>query len=249
MRTPVQSPVFGWLLCALLAGAQAQPIEPRGPRPAMEAPVVGRMIDAQGALRTVSGLAGNFLAGPEQAHGVAALACSDQVCVTAPDPSVLAIDGKRAASYVPQNGAFVTWTVGGRALAPEPLPWNPLQSGDTVLSIRLTPEGGDIAVRRGGAIWIVSQDGGVLDALPPEADGPVLLVAEGVIYARQDGVILRRPDGTESSFPAPGVTALFAMSPGWVEAAAGGSLYALRTSAGREGLYVLPANAAPGDPQ
>ncbi|HXP85910.1 MAG TPA: hypothetical protein VN841_14395 [Bryobacteraceae bacterium] len=234
---------------AMLAAvsAQAQAVNPRGGRPAIEAPRIGKMIDAKGVLRTVSGVAGNFLAGPAEAQGVAALACAAQACVTAPDAAVLATDGRRAVAYSQQTNQFISWNIGNRKTPPEQLGWNPLQNGDEVLSIRVTPAGANIAIRRRDAVWIVSQEGTALDTLPPEAAGPVLLLPDCIIYARDDAVVLRRPDGTELSFPAPAVRALYAMSPDWVEAAAADGLHALRTTADREILYVLPATVLPGD--
>jgi hypothetical protein len=228
------------------AGVPAQPIPPRGARPAVEAPRVGKMIDAQGVLRTVAGVSGNFLTGAAEEQGVVALACAAQVCVTAPTAAVLATDGKRSVAYLPQTGEFLNWNIRSRVTAQEPLAWNPLQNGDEVLSMRLTPAGADIAIRRNAAVWIVDQDGAVLDTLPPEAAGPVLLLDDGVVYARDDAVVLRRRDGTELSFRAPAVRALYAMSSNWVEAAGADAMYALRTTAGREGLSVLPAGALPG---
>ena len=74
----------------------------------------------------------------------------------------------------------------------------------------------------------------------------MLLLDDGSIYARDDAVVLRRRDGTELSFRAPAVRALYAMSRDWVEAAGADAMYALRTTAGREGLSVLPAAALPG---
>jgi hypothetical protein len=228
------------------AGVPAQPIPPRGARPAVEAPRVGKMIDGQGVLRTVTGVSGNFLTGPGEEQGIIALACAVQVCVTAPAAAVLATDGKRSVAYLPQTGEFVNWSMRSRVTAQEPLAWNPLQNGDEVLSMRLTPAGADIVIRRNAAVWIVDQDGAVLDTLPPEAAGPVLLLDDGSIYARDDAVVLRRRDGTELSFRAPAVRALYAMSRDWVEAAGADAMYALRTTAGREGLSVLPAAALPG---
>jgi hypothetical protein len=234
---------FGMLAAA---GVPAQPVTQRRARPAVEAPIVGKMIDAQGVLRTVAGVSGNFLTGPAEEHGVVAFACAARVCVTAPDAGVLTTDGKRSVAYLPQMGEFVNWSMRGRATAQEPLAWNPLQNGDEVLSMRLTPAGADIAIRRNAAVWVVDQDGAALDTLPPEAAGPVLLLDDGVVYARDDTLVLRRRDGTELSFPAPGVRALYAMSRDWVEAAGADTLYALRTTASRESLYVLPAGVLSG---
>jgi len=204
---------------------------------------VGKMVDAQGALRTVSGIAGNFLAGSVEARAVVALDCSRQACVTAPDGEVLATDGRREVAYLAETNEFIGWNIdnhSGWRSAPESLAWNPVMDGDEVLSLRLTSAGAEIAIRRGGSVWIVSQDGAALGTLPADAVGVVLLLDEGEVFARQDAVVLRRADGTETSFPASGVRALYRMSPDWVEAVGPYALYAVRTTAGRENVYVLP---------
>lgn len=233
----MRSFVIGAILTPLLAvTAQAQ----HGAHPAVQPPQVGKMIDAQRTLRPVSGIAGNFLTGPGEAQGVSTFACSAQACVTASDPRVLATDGKRVVAYLPQSNAFAGWNLGGRAAGQEPLAWNPLLPGDEVLSIRITSAGADVAIRRAGAVEIVAQDGTLIDTLPSGATGPVLLFAAGSLYAGDDAVVLRRPDGTTISFPTSGVEALYSMSPDWVEAVAGNTLYAIRTTPGREALYGLP---------
>jgi hypothetical protein len=236
MKSP---PKFrGLTACALLAAASLH--AQHHSRPAVELPRVGKMLDARGILRTVSGIAGNFLAGPDGAGGVSVFACGQQACATLPHAGALAIDGKRAVAYLLRTNQFVEWNTGARMSAPAPLAWNPLTPGDDVLSILLTPVGGEISVRRGGDVWIVDQDGAALDTLPAEAVGPVLLLDSGVVYARDDAIVLRRPNGTQLNFPAPGVDALYAMSPGWVQAVTAHAMYALQTTTGHEGLYVLP---------
>jgi hypothetical protein len=226
------------VVCAMLAASVQAQHGSRG----VETPRVGKMVDAQGALRSVSGVAGNFLAGPVEAQGVVALDCSRQACITAPDTEVLATDGKRAVAYLPATSEFMGWNLGGRS-PPESFSWNPVTDGDKVLSLRLTLAGAEIAIRRGGAVWIVSQDGSALGTLPADATGAVLLLDAGAVYARQDAVVVCRADGTETSFPVQGIRALYRMSPDWVEAVAPGALYAVRTTAGREGAYVLPGGS------
>jgi hypothetical protein len=106
-----------------------------------------------------------------------------------------------------------------------------------VLSIQA---GWKLAVRRGAVVWIVSSAGATLDSLPPEA-GPVLLLDDGgVAYATSDSLVLRRPSGNEMRFDAPGVDALFQLGDGYLEARSSVAVYALRTAAGRESLFLLP---------
>ena len=95
-------------------------------------------------------------------------------------------------------------------------------------------------------MWIVSPtDGTIPDSLPfTSALAAVLLIPNGVVYATSGALVFRKSDGSELIFPASGVTALFALGDGYVEARAGDILYTLRTIAGREQLFQLPQPAA-----
>jgi hypothetical protein len=65
-------------------------------------------------------------------------------------------------------------------------------------------------------------------------------ISNGIVYATADELVLRRADGSEQRYSAPGVRDLFAIGEGWAEARADVAIFALRTDMGRERLYVLP---------
>jgi hypothetical protein len=115
----------------------------------------------------------------------------------------------------------------------------------TVLSLG---PGFTIAVERSGIVWLVSSDGTILDSLPPSATA-ALLTANGVVYSTSSALILRKSNGAELSFPAQGIQDLFILGDGYVEARAGGVLYALRTIPGREQLFQLPQPVAERSPR
>ncbi len=74
----------------------------------------------------------------------------------------------------------------------------------------------------------------------PSQAGAVLLLPDATVYSTSDALVLRKADGSEVRFAVVGVTALYAMGEGYVEAMTPLGVYALRTVAGREALFVLP---------
>jgi hypothetical protein len=213
------------------------------------------MLDRQGSLRPVYGVGGSFHVERATAVGVVSTACAGSLCVAktnsaliswntaagvvTPAPAggaVIAVDATGATIYFPSVGQFGRWQNGALTMLD-------LSVYGTVLSLGSGSSGLTIAVERAGVVWIVSADGSILDSLPLGA-GAVLLIPNGVVYATSGALILRRRDGSELSFPAQGVQgaqgALFALGDGYIEARAGGVLYALRTIPGREQLFQLP---------
>jgi hypothetical protein len=215
-------------------------------------PALGQMLDRQNSLRPVYGAGGSFHVENPTAEGVLSTACAGTLCVAKTESSLLssgvvtpapagaaiiAVDATGATIYFPstqqfgrwQNGALSTLslTVTGQVLS--------LFSG----SLFPGPSGLNLAVERAGIIWILSENGSILDSLPPGASA-VQLTSNGVVYTTSAALILRNSNGTELSFPATGVTNLLALGDGYVEARAGSILYALRTIPGREQLFQLP---------
>jgi hypothetical protein len=88
-------------------------------------------------------------------------------------------------------------------------------------------------VKREGAVFVVDEQGGVLDALPAEARA-VLAIGEAIVYATDEELVLRHADHSELHFALRGVTMLRTIGADYVQA--GG--HALRISSGQ--LYVLP---------
>jgi len=87
----------------------------------IEVPSVGMIVDAAGNLRTVQGVAGNFLLGPAMASGVLSAACSEQLCLAKtnskilsatgevdapPGPAVFGLHGETAVIFFPESRAF-----------------------------------------------------------------------------------------------------------------------------------------------
>jgi hypothetical protein len=226
-------------------------------------PQVGSMIDTGGALRTVSGIAGSFVAGPVRAPRTLALACADNFCIAKTEGSlitphgilsvptgaaVLATDGKRSMVWFAQSGAFVELWIGGRTPRLRSQAW---KVDGRVLSMRITPDGADIAVRRDSGVWIVTPDGTAIDTLPAEASGAVLLLDAGAAYVSGTDVVVRNGDGSEVRFALPSAPqAIFRMGADWVEIITAAANYALRInpglgtpaaiSFGRPSIFMLP---------
>jgi hypothetical protein len=227
----------------------------------LDVPRVGQMLDQRGFLRNVFGVGGSFTAGPpfegEFEGKVLSTACSRALClaktdsaivsgnsVTAapPGPAVIGLDGASAWIYFSETQQFAHWQAG--ALTPFDL-----KIDGEILSLQAGLEAGlRLAVRRDSGVWIISAEGAILDSLPPET-GPVLLIDGGaIVYGAPDVVVLRRSNGTELRFNARGVDALFQAGEGYVEVRSGGAIYALRTAAGMERLFLLPGSGKTGSP-
>lgn len=217
-------------------------------------PQVGSMIDPGGALRIVSGIAGSFVAGPVGATRTLAMACADNFCIAKTDRSlitphgmvsapagdaVIATDGKRSMVWLAQPGEFFELWMGGRAPQLQPQAW---KVDGRVLSLRITLQGADIAVRRASGVWIVTPDGTVIDTLPAEASGAVLLLDAGTAYVSGMDVVVRNGDGSEERFAVPSAPrAMFRMGADWVEILTAAANYALRIDSG----LGAPATAGP----
>ncbi|HEY6344553.1 MAG TPA: hypothetical protein VIY49_23920 [Bryobacteraceae bacterium] len=240
-------------LCLLPVGLHAQS--------GLNRPDLGLMIDRQGSLRQVAGVSGSFLVGAPQAAGALSFACSQTLCAAklkdsilfsttdfrlcalasgstfaAPEgDAVIAADESGATIYFRESSQFERWQNG----ALTPLDW--VAAGE-ILSIGSGTSSSTLAVRLNGGVWIVSTAGAVLDSLPSSAQA-VLLLSGATVYTTASDVVLRRADGSEINFAAAGVSQLFAMSDGWVEARGKNALFALRIDSGHESLYWLPQPA------
>jgi hypothetical protein len=214
----------------------------------IEVPAVGTMVDPSGALRPVLGLAGNFLLGPATVSGVLSVACSQRLCLAKTDSKILSATGETdappgpaifglgavdAVVYFPESRMFADWHDDTLEL----LDW---EVDGEVLSIRFHGGEAEIAVRRDQDIWIVHPDGSVIDWIVSTA-GPVLLLVEGVLFATDTEVVLRRPDWSEVRFDLTSAVSITAMGPHYAAIHAGNATYALRTESGRESLFLLPA--------
>jgi len=214
----------------------------------IDVPDVGILVDPSGSLRPVQGVAGNFLVGVPAALGILSAACAERLCLAKtdskilsaggetdapPGPAIFGLDGKEAIVYFLETHSFARWRDG----VLDPLDW--AVDGE-VLSIRVRDGTAEIAVRREEDAWIIRPDGAVV-AWIALTRGPVLLLTDGVLFAMADSIVFRRADGAEFRFSLPGTNSIAQMGPHYAAVRAGALTYALRTDAGRERLFLLPA--------
>ena len=140
--------------------------------------------------------------------------------------------------YFPDARMFARW----HDDTLDPLDWT--VDGE-VLSVRLRGGETEIAVRRGGRVWIVHPDGSVVDWIADTA-GPVLLLEEGVLFATDTEVVLRRQDWSKVGFELTGAQTITAMEP-YAAVRSADAVYALRTESGREQLFLLPMYSVTGN--
>ncbi len=132
--------------------------------------------------------------------------------------------------WLAQSGEFFELSMGGRI---SQLHAQALKFDGLVLSMRITSEGTVIAVRRDSGVWIVTPYCTVIDSIPAEAFGAVLLLDAGAAYVSGTDVVVRNGDGSEARFAVPSAPqALFRMGANWVEIVTTAANYALRINPG-----------------
>ena len=226
--------------CAICAWAQS----------GIEIPTIGMFVDPSGALRPVQGVAGNFWLGPSTVSGVLSAACSERMCLAKTDSKIVsamgetdapsgraifAFDAGEAIAYFPDSRTFARW----HDNVIEPLDW--AVDGE-VLAIRIRDGAPEIAVRRDGRVWIVRPDGAVVDWIA-DTTGPVLLLADSVLFVTGEAIFLRGQDASEVRLVLAGAQSITAMGPHYATIRAGDATYALRTEPGQEQLFMLPGSA------
>jgi hypothetical protein len=205
-------------------------------------PNLGKMLDSNGAIRTVYGIAASVTLGDPEITGVLSQACSRKFCLAKTETSIASSSGSVEAPAGPAlfafagNTAFV-WFVESRQLAE----WQngvltPIDSSidGEVLSIRSSAGSVEFAVRRRSGAWLVKPDGSLVDSLPL-SPGPLTLIAGGVVYATRDEIVIR-----DLRIPLDRVTSFSQMAADYLQVRAGGVDYALRVEKGRETLFQLP---------
>lgn len=212
----------------------------------LQAPQVGLMIDSEGHARPVFGVAASVTVAAPTASGVLTSACANGFCVlktavsifaggvesTAPGPAMVVIDGASALIYFPESRRLVRWQAG--SLGPVPF-----DVDGEIVGLRSVAGAMQFAVRRGGVTWIEDSSENALDSLPAPS-GPVLLLPNAAIYTDGEQIVLRRFDGSELRFDAPGAQSMLAMEANYVEVRAGKVSYALRVDPGHERIFELP---------
>jgi hypothetical protein len=221
-------------------------------------PQLGKMLDANGAVRTVYGIASSVTLGDAEMDKVLSSGCSKTFCLAKTDaaivsasgmvsaprgPALFAFDGANAWIWFPASRQLAQWNNAqtapdsrGSISSIEPRPPGAVSSDvfAEVLSIGATAGSVQFAVRRSTGIWIVNQDGSVASALPRDASA-VVLIPGGAVYAKRNGIVIH-----DLELPLEGVTAFSWMSTSYLEVRAGGLNYALRIDPGRETLFQLP---------
>ncbi|HTW64486.1 MAG TPA: hypothetical protein VME17_07720 [Bryobacteraceae bacterium] len=234
---------------------------------AIRPPQMGFAAAADGSLRPVYGVAGNFILGPAAAANVLSQAFSGSLgllktgsTLSAFDPQghVLASiavtdgpalfafspDGVTALAYVASSNTLIEWS--GAKFST--VPFQP--EADNILSIAL-PNAFEAAliVQRGDELWEVrlplTHDQAASQQALPGLTAPVLALASGCLVFRDaGGIVLRQPDNSEVHIPAqlPASFSFQQMSSDWIQLAdaATARRFAIRITPGREGFYQLP---------
>jgi hypothetical protein len=213
-------------------------------------PQVGKMVDANGAVRTVYGIASSVTIGDVEASGVVSAGCgkfclvktetgivSTAGSVDAPGgPALFAFDGDGAIVWFSRARQLARWHEGVLDVCPLP---DGRGSGDaeTVLSIGVSGGAVRFAVRRRNGVWIINQDGSMAGSLP-RATGPVMLIPGGVVYATRSEIVIG-----DVRLALDGVTSFSWMSQSYLQVRAGGVDYSLRIEAGHVTLFQLPGGS------
>jgi hypothetical protein len=237
---------------------------------ALTAPQAGLIRDTAHSLRPVYGIAGNFLLGDPVATGVVSATYSGLYGLIKTDSTVAVIDraGSIAASIAAPEGTalFAFARIGDSALAYlsasdkllvwdgrafETVPFSPtMLAGSAVVAIAAPDsEHAALIVQRDDGLWDVRMQlaTGEVDAQTAieNVAAPVLMLATGeLIYSDGNGLVIRRPDGSERHVDAqlPTSFEFQQMGQDWIQLRdlAGGRHFAIRITPNREQSYQLP---------
>jgi hypothetical protein len=215
----------------------------------LETPRLGMMLDRDGALRPVRGIAANVTLGDAVLRDAVSFGCGRERCLVKTAHAV--VDGDQSAEAPPGNAVFgdsLVYFVETKQLARwrdgklDPIA---VAMEEDVVSLRAAGEGAiDFAVRRDKGVANVrvrvSDGQAELLDLFPEAIGPVMLLRDGVLLATREELVLRRGDGSERRFPIMGAERMFALSENLVQIVTPDGGFAVRVERGREFLFQLP---------
>lgn len=232
------------------------------------APQVGFARDRAGVVRSVTGLAGNFLLGDPAETGVLSAAFSGRLGVwktantlevadrngqiidimDAPDgPAVMGFstDGATAVIYYRQAQTLFCWH-GGHLT---PLPFDATQlPGDLVAAAVSDRRDVILLVQREDALWRVrlpARGGSTPLVEPlPGVHGPALATGDGrIIYRDEHGLVIRAIDQTEVYVALDAPDSLAWLGGDWVHTRTGSQNFAVRLTAGRVQAFLLPEAA------
>ena len=232
-----QLPAITWIALSIVASAAAQ-IRP---------PQLGFAGAADGSVRPVYGVAGNFILGPsitgeavaghvvsqafsgslgllKTESSLAAFDAQGKLLATtdaAAGPALFAfsLDGLTALAYVSSSDTLVEWRAGQLVT----MPFSP--EPDTILAIALpNPLEASLIVQRPDGIWelrfLLTRAGVVSQKALMGVTAPVLALASGeLIYSDANGIVLRNPDNSEVHIAGrlPAKFSLQQMDSNWVQ--------------------------------
>jgi hypothetical protein len=253
MKRFLTTALIGAVIMAASAMAQIRP------------PQLGFAGAADGTLRPVYGVAGNFILGPpvlgragagqviSQAFSgslgllktestLVAFDGRGQVLATmdaAAGPALFAfsLDGATALAYVASSNMLLEWSAGRF----EAIPFRPEPDNVVAVSLSNTLEA-SLIVQREGEIWDVAS---ASQRALVGVTAPVLVLASGeLIYSDANGIVLRKLDNSEVHVAGrlPAQFTLQQMGTDWVQLSDSASegRFAVRILSGREGFYRLP---------
>ena len=239
-------------------------------QPGLAPPQIGFIQDSSNALRPVIGIAGNFLLGDPMQTGLTSAAFSGSSGMVKTDSALLAIDrqgqviastgapagsalfafsrsGAPAFVYLIDANAWMVWD--GQQFQPAAFD---LSAFDSLVVISIaSPNDGEaqIVLQRDDGLWDIRlqlADGAVTSqSAITGVTAPMLALASGdLVYRDTDGVVVRKPDGSELHILAqlPPNIAFQQMGDGWIQIRDldTSNQFAVRITAGREQFYQLP---------
>jgi hypothetical protein len=225
----------------------------------IRAPQLGFAGAADGTLRPVYGVAGNFILGSPVRGQVISEAFSGSLGLLKTDSTLAAFDGQgkvlattdaaagpalfafsvdgvTALAYVGSSNTLIEWRAGRFEAVP-------FHSGpDPILAIALSTGEASLIVQRPDGLWEV---GSVSQKALVGVTAPVLALASGeLVSSDAGGIALRKLDGTEVHIAGhlPAKFSLQQMDREWVQLSDLGTArrFAIRVASGREALYQLP---------
>jgi len=226
----------------------------------LQAPQPGWMLDANGNLRSVYGVAGATTLSDPVLSGVLAFGCSGQFCLAKIDTSIVPLLNGVPGAPVDAPAGLALFSMTERpalvyfAGSQQLMQWDQGALASTsyipdgeVLAVQALATGAELAVRRNDRVWIEQvsfTDGSVSETAALSDDvGAVLLLKSAMVYTTRRYVVLERSDGSDIRFDCPGVEAIYAMGTQYVQVRAKGAIWALSLVPGKERLFLLPGVA------
>jgi hypothetical protein len=233
----------------------------------LQRPQIGKMLDANGAVRTVYGIASSVTLGDAEVTSVLSAACSNALCLAKTDagivsasgivaapagPALFAFDGAAAWVWFPESRQLARWSDGALVCVSQ----NPLHDCRGSVGTQAVPQrnpdshGGDldgevlsIGVNSGSVQFAVRRLAGIWIVNQDGSVAGALPRAVGAVMLIPGGAVYATRSGIaihDLEIPLEGVTAFSWISANYLEVRAGGVNYALRIDPGRETLFQLP---------